>query len=208
MVCAVPAGTKIASPVDTGTRTRQSSAVPSAIARAKLSRVTFGFKPTSTSAPARARIAYHISVFPRPPAAISCAAAYSSSGCTCTESFSSGKMNFTNRGKSRPVSARVPAHSGGISRQATRNSRPAKGPFANRHSPPVIQASPSGSPRPDFSGKKGARERDPHGRGLKTGSRRAGQTIIDSRRGGVHFDLPKKRAIRLSPSSMRSIEVA
>ena len=75
IVCAVPAGTKIASPGAQGMRSRQSSAVPSAIALLKFRGVTSGFSPTSTSAPGAARNAYHISVLPRPPAACSCRAA-------------------------------------------------------------------------------------------------------------------------------------
>ena len=136
-----------------------------------------GFNPTSTSAPARACTAYHISVFPRPPAAFSCRAAYSSSGCTCTESLSSEKINFTSSGNAEPRSAFVPAHSAGISGHTLPSLLPSNGPEAKRHSLPVIQASPNGSVRFDFSGKNGASESEPHGRGLKIGSSRAGQRI-------------------------------
>ena len=65
----------------------------------------------------------------------------------------------------------------GMARQALRSVCPAKAPFANRESLPVIQASPMGSARPDCSGKCGASESDPQGRGLKTGSSRAGESF-------------------------------
>ena len=73
----------------------------SSMARRKFSRVTSGFRPRRNSAPGvRANGVPHFG-FAASAGGRSCRAAYSSSGWTCTESLSSGKMNFTSSGKSR-----------------------------------------------------------------------------------------------------------
>jgi len=70
---------------------------------------------------------------------------------------------------------------------------------------PVSHASPKGSCKFDFPGKRGASERAPHKRGLKMGSMRVGVglTIYDAASARE-----KKRSSLRSPSSMRSIDVA
>ena len=76
----------------------------------------------------------------------SCARAYSSSGCTCTESLSSGKINFTSSGMRGGL---ADARAGPIRRAATAILRPAcgpaNGPVANAHCSPVSHTSPMGS---------------------------------------------------------------
>src|ERR1700746_838314 len=94
-------------------------------------------------------------------------------------------MNFTSRGNTEPRSAFVPVHSLGISGHTLPSVLPSNGPEAKRHSPPVIHASPKGSVRFDFSGKNGASESEPHGRGLKIGSSRAGQRFMRLDRGNA-----------------------
>lgn len=142
------------------------------------SRSTPAVSPTSTWASGSDETACHISVLPRPPAACSWAAAYASSGCTWMDNLSLGKMNFTRMGKSRTIARREPRHSGGICRHASPSDFPAKGPVATLQSMPVSQASPRGSVRLIFSGKSGAREREPQSRGLKIGSIRNGSGFI------------------------------
>src|SRR6202044_1369797 len=80
-----------------------------------------------------------------------------------------------------------PFHSTGISRHASASFFPAYGPDAKTQSLPVSHASPSGSVRFDFSGKNGAREREPQGRGLKIGSKRAGQRFTPHGRRSAAF---------------------
>src|ERR1700694_3391182 len=121
------------------------------------------------------------------------------------ESFSVGKRNFTRRGKSATEARLVPRQSAGIPRQAAPSARPAKGPLAKRQSTLVSQASPSGSARSVLAGKRGASERAPQGRGLKTGSIREGSGFTDQEAASAR---EKKRPRRRRPSSMRSIEVA
>ena len=67
-----------------------------------------------------------------------------------------------------------PRHSDGISFQACRSVLPMNGPEATLQSTPVSQASPIGSGKFDFSGKRGANERAPQILGLKMGSMRMG----------------------------------
>ena len=75
IVCAVPAGTKNASPAAPGMRADILPLCSSAIARRKISRVTPGCRPDPHfRARSRAETTYHISVLPTPPAAASCRA--------------------------------------------------------------------------------------------------------------------------------------
>src|SRR6266403_4263700 len=83
-------------------------------------------------------------------------------------------MNFTSSGKSMTAASCSPRHSTGISFQASPSFLPAKGPVAILHSVPVSHASPSGSLRFVFSGKRGANDRAPQILGLKMGSMRVG----------------------------------
>src|SRR5712664_4564722 len=83
-------------------------------------------------------------------------------------------MNLTRRGTSVTAASWLPRHSTGISAQASPSVFPAKGPDAILQSTPVSHASPSGSLRFDFSGKRGANERAPQILGLKMGSMRVG----------------------------------
>ena len=91
-----------------------------------------------------------------------------------------GKRNFTSSGKSLKLPVRVPRHSGGMHRQLSPSDLPVRGPVATRESRAVSQASPIGSGKFVFSGKIGASDRVPHGRGLKIGSIRVrtGSTAI------------------------------
>src|SRR6266850_1387509 len=85
-----------------------------------------------------------------------------------------GKMNLTSRGKSGTAASCLPRQFEGISAQASRNVFPVNGPDATVQSTPVSHASPSGSVRFDFSGKRGANDRAPQILGLKMGSMRVG----------------------------------
>src|SRR4029077_10782484 len=117
------------------------------------------------------------------------------------ESLSFGKMNLIRIGKSPGPVKRVPRHSGGISRHASPNVFPAKGPETTLQSIPVSQASPIGSGKSDFSGYRGANERAPQMRGTKTGSIRNGSgfTIYDAASARE-----KNRSRRRRPSSILS----
>src|ERR1700682_3405932 len=95
------------------------------------------------------------------------------------DNLSVGKMNVTRIGKSAQEARCVPRQSTGISSHAAPSALPSKGPVAIRESTLVSQASPSGSTRLDFSGKSGAREREPQRRGLKIGSIRLGSGFIN-----------------------------
>src|SRR6201998_649035 len=88
------------------------------------------------------------------------------------DSLSRGNRNFRSSGNSLYRPERVPRHSAGISRQAAPSDFPANGLVATFESNAVSQASPSGSLRFVLSGKSGARDRAPQGRGLKIGSMR------------------------------------
>src|SRR5258705_10126419 len=90
------------------------------------------------------------------------------------DNLSVGNMNFTRRGKSSVEGRFVPRHSTGISAQACPRVLPANGPDATLQSTPVSHASPNGSLRFDFSGKRGANDRAPQILGLKIGSMRVG----------------------------------
>src|SRR6266481_2677239 len=90
------------------------------------------------------------------------------------DNLSVGKINFTRRGKSFVEARLVPRHSAGISAQASPSVFPVNGPDAILQSTPVSHASPSGSLRFDFSGKRGANDRAPQILGLKMGSMRVG----------------------------------
>src|SRR5258707_9969435 len=94
------------------------------------------------------------------------------------ESLSVGKINLARRGKSLECANIVPRHSAGISRQAPASVIPANEPVATRHFTSESHASPTGSARLDFSGYSGAREREPHRRGLNVGSMRNGSGFI------------------------------
>src|SRR5258705_13837356 len=83
-------------------------------------------------------------------------------------------MNLTRRGNSATAASWLPRHSTGISAQASPSVFPANGPDATLQSTPVSHASPSGSVRFDFSGKRGANDRAPQILGLKMGSMRVG----------------------------------
>src|ERR1700738_2211887 len=121
------------------------------------------------------------------------------------DNFSLGKMNLTRIGNSAQEPRCVPRQSTGISRHAAPTALPSKGPVAIRESTLVSQASPSGSAKFDFSGKSGAREREPQRRGLKIGSIRLGSGFINQAAASTRL---KKRSRRRKPSSMRSMEVA
>src|SRR5580700_6747989 len=88
----------------------------------------------------------------------------------------------------------------GISGHTLPSALLSNGPEAKRHSLPVIQASPNGSLRLDFSGKNGASDSEPHGRGLNIGSSRAGQRItrLARRRPPAAASL-----LRFAPSKLR-----
>src|SRR5579863_4793136 len=90
------------------------------------------------------------------------------------ESLSFGKINFARSGNSFTALRADPRHSSDISCHVAPSVLPAYGPVAILHSRPVSQASPSGSARFVFSGKRGARDREPQMRGLKMGSIRNG----------------------------------
>src|SRR5882762_4394232 len=83
-------------------------------------------------------------------------------------------MNLTRRGNSATAASWLPRHSTGISAQASPSVFPANGPDATLQSTPVSHASPSGSLRFDFWGKRGANDRAPQILGLKMGSMRVG----------------------------------
>ena len=97
------------------------------------------------------------------------------------ESLSCGKINFTRIGKSWQDVNRVPRHSADIALHPSPKVFPAKGPEAILQPTPVSQASPINSLRFAFSGKRGASERDPQGRGLKIGSMRIGSGLKESK---------------------------
>src|SRR5882724_2945351 len=143
------------------------------------------------------------------------------------DNLSVGKINFTRRGKSFVEARLVPRHSTGISAQASPSVFPANGPDATLQSTPVSQASPIGSVRFDFSGKRGANDRAPQILGLKMGSMRVGvgftkclgfARVKAVRKSGswaaaLHNQTAasaraKKRSMRRKPSSMRSMDVA
>ena len=129
-----------------GTRSRQSSAVPSAIAALKSLDVTPGFSPTSTFAPGRARNAYHISVLPRPPAACLVPRGIVVVRMHLHGEFVFGENEFHEQGKDRRrARPRFRPIRHGICGHASPSFCPANGPFANRQSLPVIHASPTGS---------------------------------------------------------------
>src|SRR5215472_10232963 len=96
------------------------------------------------------------------------------------ESLSFGKRNLMRTGNSAVPACRVPRQSAGIARQLSRKVLPENGPFANRESNDVSQASPRGCSRFTLSGNHGARERWPQMRGLKNGSRRERTGFISS----------------------------
>src|SRR6267143_3262849 len=83
-------------------------------------------------------------------------------------------MNLTRRGNSATAASWLPRHSTGISAQASPSVFPANGPVAILQSTPVSHASPSGSLKFDFSGRRGANECAPQILGLNMGSMRVG----------------------------------
>ena len=97
MAWIVPASTKIMSPAATGTRSGSLPACPRGSLPRSASSVVPGFTPTATSAPGSAASAYQHSVLPRGSPYF---CAISSSGCTCTLSFSRAKMVLISSGES------------------------------------------------------------------------------------------------------------
>src|SRR5665213_533873 len=133
----VPASTKIMSPACTGSSCSNASNDSFPSASRTISRVVPGFTPSDKLAPGAASSTYQHSVLPRavPPSFAACA----SSGCTCTDSLSSGKSIFTSSGNS----SRSPSKSAPKSFCISASDFPADGSVSTLHCSPVSQASPT-----------------------------------------------------------------
>ena len=117
------------------------------------------------------------------------------SGWTCTESLSSGKMNFTSSGMRRLTAEAGSRPFRGQSGPGSGQRAPRKGSVAKRHCSPVSQTSPMRfSARLTF-GKKRSEARAPQMRGTKMGARRAGASSrFTWRRGGSEEALETPQA--------------
>src|SRR4029077_10840243 len=118
-----------------------------------------------------------------------CFWAYSSSGWTCTESFSCGKINFTSKGMRDPAWSRRPFHSAESPGQDSPSERPIKGPEAKVQRSPVSHTSPIGSVAAGELSNSGAKLREPQMGGTKSGARREEEIVTERR-------LPTRRSAR------------